>query len=65
MIWTVKIEGDDLEGGIVPLPDSLLAKLGVDIGDSLHLSQQQHADGARYLVLSKKLMPDRTHTSDE
>lgn len=47
MIWTVKIEGDDLEGGIVPLPDSLLAKLGVDIGDSLHLSQQQDADGAR------------------
>lgn len=65
MIWTVKIERDDLEGGIVPLPYSLLAELGMGIGDSLHLSQRQDADGARYLILRKKLMLDRTHTLDE
>ncbi|NRH26052.1 AbrB/MazE/SpoVT family DNA-binding domain-containing protein [Pseudomonas sp. MS19] len=66
MTWTVKIEHDDEDGGIVPLPDELLAELGVGVGDSLYLSEQHDADGSRCLILSKTPRPsDGAHNQDE
>ena len=37
MTWTVTVEQDEDGDLIVPLPNELLAKLGVEIGDSLYL----------------------------
>ncbi len=52
MTWTVRIEQDEEDGGIVPLPDELLAQLKLGVGDSLFLSEEC-IDGIRGLVLSK------------
>jgi len=52
MTWTVRIEQDEHDGGIVPLPDELLAQLGIGIGDSLYLTEEE-VDGTRCLKLSK------------
>lgn len=37
MTWTVTVEQDEDGDLIVPLPNELLDKLGVEIGDSLYL----------------------------
>lgn len=60
MTWTVKIEQDEDGGGlVVPLPDELLAQLGVGIGDSLYLTEE-YVGTTRCLVLSKTpQIPDR------
>jgi predicted transcriptional regulator len=59
MTWTVKIEQDEDGSMIVPLPDELLAQLGVGIGDSLYLVEE-YVGTTRGLVLSKTpQLPDR------
>ena len=52
MTWTVRIEQDEHDGWIVPLPEELLAQLGIGIGDALYLSEEE-VDGTRCLKLSK------------
>lgn len=52
MSWKVKVEQDEDGSMIVPLPDELLAQLGVGIGDTLHLVEVVGWDGP-HLVLSK------------
>lgn len=52
MTWTVQIEQDEDDGGIVPLPDELLAQLKLGVGDTLFLSEEC-IGGIRCLVLSK------------
>lgn len=59
MTWTVKIEQDEDGSQIVPLPDELLAQLGVGIGDVLYLSEE-YVGTTRCLVLTKTPpAPDR------
>lgn len=59
MTWAVQIEQDEKDGGIVPLPDELLAQLKLGVGDSLFLTEEC-IGGVRCLVLSKKLRtPDQ------
>ena len=59
MTWTVRIEQDEEDGGIVPLPDELLAQLKLGVGDSLFLTEE-YSGGTRCLVLSKTPhLPDR------
>jgi len=52
MTWTVRIEQDEHDGWIVPLPDELLVQLGIGIGDTLYLTEEE-VDGTRCLKLSK------------
>lgn len=56
MTWTVRIEQDEEDGGIVPLPDELLAQLKLGVGDSLFLTEE-YIDGTRCFVLSKTPRP--------
>lgn len=59
MAWTVKIERDEDGSLVVPIPDELLAQLGVVIGDSLYLIEE-YVGTTRCLVLSKTpQVPDR------
>jgi len=59
MTWTVKIEQDEEGSLVVPIPDELLAQLGVGIGDSLYLVEE-YVGTACGLVLSKTpQVPDR------
>lgn len=59
MTWTVTVEQDEDGRLIVPLPDELLAQLGVGIGDSLCLVEE-YVGTTRCLVLSKTPhIPDR------
>ncbi|MGV8842702.1 MAG: AbrB/MazE/SpoVT family DNA-binding domain-containing protein [Pseudomonas sp.] len=59
MTWTVKIEQDEDGSLIVPLPDELLAQLGVGIGDVLYLTEE-YVGTTRCLVLTKTpQVPDR------
>lgn len=59
MTWTVKIEQDEDGSHIVPLPDELLAQLGVGIGDVLYLAEE-YVGTTRCLVLTKTpQVPDR------
>lgn len=59
MTWTVKIEQGKEGSLVVPIPDELLAQLGVGIGDSLYLVEEC-VGTARCLVLSKTpQVPDR------
>lgn len=59
MTWTVKIEQGEEDSLVVPIPDELLAQLGVGIGDSLYLVEEC-VGTARCLVLSKTpQVPDR------
>jgi hypothetical protein len=52
MTWTVKIEQDEDGSLIVPLPDDLLAQLGVGIDDVLYLAEED-VGTTRCLVLTK------------
>ncbi len=59
MTWTVTVEQDEDGDLIVPLPNELLAKLGVEIGDSLYLIEGV-VGTTQCLVLSKPpRIPDR------
>lgn len=59
MMWRVTIEQDDEGNQVVPLPDELLAAMGVGIGDSLYLVEE-YVGTTRCLVLSKTTqVPDR------
>lgn len=61
MAWTVKIEQDEDGSLIVPLPDDLLAQLGVGVGvgDALYLTEE-YVGTTRCLVLTKTLqVPER------
>lgn len=59
MTWTVMVEQDEDGSLVIPLPDELLAQLGVGIGDSLYLVEENVAT-TRCLLLSKTpQVPDR------
>jgi len=59
MTWTVTVEQDEDGSLVVPIPDELLAQLGIGIGDSLYLVKEYVAT-TRCLVLSKTpQIPDR------
>lgn len=59
MTWTVKVEQDEDGSLIVPLPDDLLAQLGVGIGDVLYLAEE-YVGTTRCLVITKTpQVPDR------
>lgn len=61
MTWRVTIEQDDEGNQVVPLPDELLAAMGIGIGDSLYLVEE-YVGTERCLVLSKTpQIPDRTN----
>jgi hypothetical protein len=56
MIGTVKVEQDEDGSLIVPLPDDLLAQLGVGVGDVLYLAEE-YVGKTRCLMLTKTPQP--------
>ena len=59
MAWTVRIKQDEDGSLVIPIPDEVLAQIGVGIGDSLYLVEE-YVSTARCLVLSKTpRIPDR------
>lgn len=59
MTWTVTVEQDEDGSLVVPIPDELLAQLGVGIGDSLYLIEE-YVGTAHCIALSKTpKIPDR------
>ena len=60
MTWRVTIEQDEEGNQVIPLPDDLLAAMGIGIGESLYLVEE-YVGTERCLVLSKTpQIPDRT-----